>query len=83
MTPDQLDDPDLPLQDMMERWPETIPVFIRHRMLCVGCLVGPFHTLTDACAEYGLDLDAFSRELARAVTPSPLKSAQADADRRR
>jgi hybrid cluster-associated redox disulfide protein len=73
MTTQSLDDPDLPLQDIMERWPETIPVFIRHRMLCVGCLVGPFHTLTDACAEYGMDLDSFTRELTCAVTPSRMK----------
>ncbi len=58
-----LDDPDLPLEDMMAQWPQTIAVFLRHNMLCVGCLVGPFHTLTDACAEYHLDHDLFLIEL--------------------
>jgi AGCS family alanine or glycine:cation symporter len=29
---------------------------MRHKMLCVGCLVNPFHTVIDACAEYGLDI---------------------------
>lgn len=61
-------DPDLPLGDMMDRWPQTVPVFLRHRMLCVGCLVNPFHTIDDACAEYGLDRRAFAAELAAAVT---------------
>ncbi|MDX5403114.1 MAG: DUF1858 domain-containing protein [Rhodobacterales bacterium] len=73
MKAERLDDPDLPLEDLMARWPETIPVFLRHRMMCVGCLVGPFHTVMDACAEYGLDEDAFYRELADAVTPLPMK----------
>lgn len=66
------DDPDLPLGKLMEHWPETIPVFLRHRMLCVGCLVNPFHTVMDACAEYGLDEDAFLQEILdaiRAVAP--------------
>lgn len=68
----RLDDPDLPLEDLMTLWPGTIPVFMRHNMLCVGCLVGPFHTVTDACAEYGLDVDAFYAELVEALNPVPL-----------
>jgi len=63
----RLDDPDLPLSELMDRWPETIPVFLRHRMICVGCLINPFHTVVDACAEYGLDEDIFVAELRAAV----------------
>ena len=63
----RLDDPDLPLEDLMREWPQTISVFMRHRMLCVGCLVSPFHTVTDACAEYQLDEEVFLAELMRAA----------------
>lgn len=66
----RLDDPDLPLEDLMSTWPETIAVFMRHKMLCVGCLIGPFHTVIDACAEYGLEVDAFYAELSASITPS-------------
>ncbi|SMH28623.1 DUF1858 domain-containing protein [Maritimibacter sp. HL-12] len=59
----RLDDPDLPLADLMTHWPGTIPVFVRHKMLCVGCLVSPFHTVSDACAEYRLDEELFLAEL--------------------
>ncbi|TFL17266.1 DUF1858 domain-containing protein [Jannaschia formosa] len=62
-----IDDPDLPLADLMSRWPAAIPVFLRHRMLCVGCLIAPFHTVTDACRAYGLDESAFLAELHRAA----------------
>ena len=58
-----LTDPDLPLDVLMTRWPGTISVFLDHGMLCVGCLVSPFHTVTDACREYHLDQDAFLSEL--------------------
>ena len=64
----RLDDPDLPLADLMSEWPQTIPVFVRYKMLCVGCLVSPFHTVTDACAEYHLDEEAFVRELLQAAS---------------
>ncbi|MDE0984760.1 MAG: DUF1858 domain-containing protein [Yoonia sp.] len=70
MTHRRMDDPDLPLEDLMSRWPETIAVFLRHNMLCVGCLIGPFHTVIDACAEYGLEVDAFYAELADSITAS-------------
>ena len=67
MRRDTLDDPDMPLADLMTLCPETVPVFLRHRMLCVGCLVSPFHTVFDACSEYGLDHDKFLAELAEAT----------------
>ena len=63
MRPPSMDDPDLTLADLMAQWPQTIPVFLRHHMLCVGCLIGPFHTVEDACAEYHLNPDAFLQEL--------------------
>jgi len=63
MTSRHMEDPDLPLEDLMARWPQTIAVFVRHNMLCVGCMVNPFHTVLDACAEYGLGVDAFYAEL--------------------
>lgn len=62
-----LDDPNVPLADLMTEWPQTIPVFVRHRMLCVGCLVSPFHTIADACAEYSLDEQVFLSELQTAA----------------
>lgn len=62
-----LDDPDLPLADLMTQWPETIPVFIRHKMLCVGCPVSPFHTVADACAAYHLNEEVFLSELMHAT----------------
>ena len=60
-------DDDLPLSVIMSRWPQTIAVFNKHKMLCVGCLISPFHTIVDACAEYGRDEDVFVAELMEAA----------------
>ncbi|SMY06364.1 DUF1858 domain-containing protein [Flavimaricola marinus] len=68
MAKPRLDDPDLSLAEVMTYWPETVPVFLRHRMLCVGCLIGPFHTIDDACTEYHLDQESFLSELFSAVS---------------
>ncbi|WP_068082968.1 DUF1858 domain-containing protein [Polycladidibacter stylochi] len=63
-----LDNPDMTLDRLMEQCPQTIPVFLKYKMLCVGCLVNPFHTISDACEEYKLDEQDFRCELERAIT---------------
>ncbi len=57
------DDPVLPLSEMFLGWPELSEVFLSRRMLCFGCPVAPFHTVIDACAEYGLDEAEFGAAL--------------------
>lgn len=54
---------DMPLSEVMARWPQTIRVFIDRRMHCVGCPIAPFHTVVDAAAEHGLDLGDLTGEL--------------------
>ncbi|MGL4237592.1 DUF1858 domain-containing protein [Tabrizicola sp.] len=74
-----LDDPDLPIADIMRRWPETMSVFIARGMLCVGCMIGPFHTVDDACAEYGIDPDVLLAELRTAIMSAAAPAVQAGA----
>jgi hybrid cluster-associated redox disulfide protein len=56
--------PDDLVDDIMRRWPATIRVFVDHRMGCVGCPVGSFHSVEDACREHGIDEDGFLFALA-------------------
>lgn len=59
------DDSDLPLSEVFAALPDAALVFIAKRMLCPGCPVAPFHTITDACLEYGLNEDDFRQEVQR------------------
>lgn len=59
---------DMPLDEIMRRWPQTVAIVMRHRMLCVGCAINPFHTISDACREHGVDEAAFTAELGRAMS---------------
>ncbi len=63
-----IDDPDLPLSEILRIWPEVAEVFFRRGMLCVGCEIAPFHTVTDACLEYRLDEAQFRADLRRSVS---------------
>ena len=53
--------------EVMDRWPETISVFFRYRMACVGCPMAPFATLAEVAVIYSLDLECFLNELRQAI----------------
>ncbi len=53
--------------EVMQHWPSTIPVFIRHCLACVGCPFAPFETMAEIPAIYGLRLEDFMRELQQAI----------------
>jgi hybrid cluster-associated redox disulfide protein len=57
------------VDDIMMAFPATIAVFLRRRMHCVGCLMGPFHTVAAAAEEYAIDVDELLAELRRAASP--------------
>lgn len=52
---------------VMRLWPKTIHVFLASRMLCVGCPIGPFHSVAEVCAVHALNLPRFLRELESVV----------------
>ena len=64
-------DPNMPVDEIMRRWPATIGVMIRNRMLCIGCPIGIFHTVADACAAHAIDQTTFSAELLSAMRSDP------------
>ena len=53
----------LTVAEVLGRWPQTIPVFLRHRMACVGCVMAPFETVAEVAFVYRLNLSSFLEEL--------------------
>jgi hybrid cluster-associated redox disulfide protein len=64
---------DMSVDEIMRRWPATIRIMIRHRMLCIGCPIGIFHTVADAAAAHAMDEAAFLAELVAAMKEDPSK----------
>ena len=52
---------------VMSRYPQAIRVFLDSRMGCIGCPIGAFHTVDDACKEHGVDRDEFLTALRAAA----------------
>ncbi|HQZ88695.1 MAG TPA: DUF1858 domain-containing protein [Thermomicrobiales bacterium] len=65
---------DTNLDDLVTRYPQTVPVFLRHRMLCFGCDLARFESIGDACRIYGEPVERLLEELIEAIRtddPSP------------
>lgn len=60
------------VQDVVERHPETIVIFNRHGLQCVGCYISPFHTIADSAREYSMALDRLLRDLNQTIAHDTL-----------
>lgn len=54
---------DLLIADVLHHWPETIPIFLKRQMGCIGCAMAPFETLAEAANIYGFCCTQFIKEL--------------------
>jgi len=55
------------VREIVERYPQTVAVFARHGMQCVGCYISSYHTVADSARQYTLALEPLLRDLNRAV----------------
>lgn len=55
--------PNLYINDVLNTWPETIPVFFNFKMNCVGCDMNLFETIQDALQIYNLSAEIFLHEI--------------------
>lgn len=58
---------DMVVDEIMRKWPATVAVMLSYRMLCIGCPIGTFHTVAEACREHEIDETRFILDLESAV----------------
>lgn len=59
--------PTLTVQELFDRWPRTMNVFVRLRFACIGCVIAPFDTLEDVAKNYGLTQEDLLAQLAAEI----------------
>jgi len=42
------------IDEIMQRWPQSVAHFLAHKLNCVGCPITPFETLAEVIAVYQL-----------------------------
>ena len=55
--------PTLLVSTVLETWPQTVPVFLRHQVACAGCSMALFCTLEDVAHYYHIPQDLLLRDL--------------------
>ena len=59
--------PDMPIGNVVTKYPSTISVFLRHGLMCVGCAVARFENVGQGAEAHGIDVDALVKDLNKAV----------------
>lgn len=58
---------DMPIGDVVMRYPQTIEVFLRHGLMCVGCTVARFENIEQGAMAHGINVDLLMKDLNAAV----------------
>lgn len=61
---------DMPVATIMQYWPNTIHVFLRARLHCVGCPISGFHTIPDAAREHEVAVALLEAEILVSILAS-------------
>ncbi len=55
------------IREVIDKYPETISVFGKYNMGCIGCIAASFETISDIAAVHGTDVKAFVKDLNDAI----------------
>jgi hybrid cluster-associated redox disulfide protein len=58
---------DMNIKEVIDKYPETVSVFAKYNMGCIGCIAASFESLKDIAAVHGTDVKAFVKDLNAAV----------------
>jgi len=59
---------DMPIGEIMQKYPVAVEVFLRHGLMCFGCVVARFENLEQGALAHGIDVEALLEDL-NAVVP--------------
>ena len=58
---------DMPIGEVVSKYPETIETFMEHGLHCIGCAAAHFENLEQGCEAHGIDTDKLVTELNKAI----------------
>lgn len=58
---------DMPIAKVVERYPQTVEVFLRHGLMCFGCAVARFENLEQGAMAHGINVELLLKDLNAAV----------------
>jgi hybrid cluster-associated redox disulfide protein len=58
---------DMPIGDVVQTYPQTIEVFLRHGLMCFGCAIARFENVEQGAMAHGINVDALMKDLNAAI----------------
>jgi len=58
----------MPIGEVVQKYPASIGVFLRHGLMCFGCAIARFENLEQGALAHGIDVEALVQDL-NAVVP--------------
>jgi len=59
---------DMTIEDVVTQYPESMMVFMKHGLHCVGCHVSAFESVEDGAKAHGINVDALVADLNKVVS---------------
>ncbi|MDD3723866.1 MAG: DUF1858 domain-containing protein [Lutibacter sp.] len=58
---------DMKIEEVIQKYPETVEVFMTHGFHCLGCAASNFESIEDGAVVHGIDVEKFVEELNKAI----------------
>jgi hybrid cluster-associated redox disulfide protein len=57
----------MPIGDVVQNYPQTIEVFLKHGLMCFGCAIARFENIEQGAMAHGINVEALVTDLNAAV----------------
>jgi len=61
---------EMPIGEVVQKYPQTIEVFLRHGLMCFGCAIARFENIEQGATAHGINVDTLVKDLNAAVPQS-------------
>jgi hybrid cluster-associated redox disulfide protein len=58
---------EMPIGDVVQNYPQTIEVFLKHGLMCFGCAIARFENVEQGAMAHGINVDTLINDLNAAV----------------
>lgn len=58
---------DMIIEEVVNQYPQTVPVFLMHGLHCVGCHVSLWESIEQGALAHGIDIDPLMEDLNKVV----------------
>jgi len=58
---------DMTLGEVVQKYPETVPIMFEHGLHCIGCHVAAFETIEQGALGHGIDVEELLKDMNNAI----------------